>query len=163
MVASEAALILKYFGRAVSAGAKPVRDTAYKGLEVATAASNLERLSEAPKRTMLLAQTELKNDASRMLAFLQMHGAKTSTQTQDAPAAATPHTTVYSQSFSDNSRLHSSDRRYRNAGQTLQMMGFQNVATFSTQHQWLQARANMDMNATPMIRARSGIPAVHST
>lgn len=58
----------------MSAGAKPVRDTAYKGLEVATAASNLERLSEAPKRTMLLAQTELKNDASRMLAFLQMHG-----------------------------------------------------------------------------------------
>ncbi len=41
------------------------------------------------------------------------------------------------------------------------MMGFQNVANFSTQNQWLHVRATMDMNVTPMIRARSGIPAAH--
>ena len=41
------------------------------------------------------------------------------------------------------------------------MMGFQNVANFSTQRQWLHVRATMDMNVTPLIRARSGIPAAH--
>jgi len=56
---------------------------------------------------------------------------------------------------------HNMSCRYRNAGQTLHMMGFQNVANFSTQYQWLHVRATLDMNVTPMIRARSGIPAAH--
>ena len=56
-------------------------------------------------------------------------------------------------------KLFTLSYRYRNAGQTLQMMGFQNVANFSTEHQWLQARATMDMNPHLMIRAQSGVSA----
>ena len=98
MVASEAALILKvffgiitfrcaavninrpwhdafqYFGRAVPAGAKPLQDTMRKSLDTATTASTLKRLSEAPRKPVVLAQTELDNDASRFLMFLQTHG-----------------------------------------------------------------------------------------
>lgn len=155
--------MLKYFGRAVSVGSKPLQGQASKTLGTATTASTMHRLSEAPKRPVLQAHAELSGDASRVLAFLQMHSSNASKQSHDEMSctpAANP--ALYQHSFPERDTLHIGDRRYRNAGQTLQMMGLQNVANFSTQHQWLQARATMDMNMNPMIRARSGIPAAHN-
>ncbi|KAL3142350.1 hypothetical protein ABBQ38_002687 [Trebouxia sp. C0009 RCD-2024] len=112
MVANEAALILKYFGRAVSVGSKPVQEGAYKLVSPATVASTWERVSRAPKRPLLLAQAELNNDANRMLAFQQMQGSNS-----QAPAPSQP---TYTQSHPDNSRSVNQDSR--SAGQTLRMM-----------------------------------------
>ncbi|KAL3152471.1 hypothetical protein ABBQ32_001509 [Trebouxia sp. C0010 RCD-2024] len=116
MVANEAALILKYFGRAVSVGSKPVQEGAYKVFSPGAVASTWERASQAPKRPLLLAQAELNNDANRMQAFQQMQDAGSNSK---APAPSQP---TYTQSFSDNSRSINQDTRYREAGQTLRMM-----------------------------------------
>ena len=55
-------------------GSKPLQGPASKTLGTATTASTMHRLSEAPKRPLLQAHAELNGDASRVLAFLQMHG-----------------------------------------------------------------------------------------
>ncbi|DBB10931.1 hypothetical protein WJX82_009364 [Trebouxia sp. C0006] len=162
MAASEAALILKYFGRAVSIASKPVQDHTSQILGTATTASTMQRLSGTPKRPVVQAQAELSSDANRILAFLQMHGSTVNTKPGDiVSSTAAPRPALHQQTFHEKDMLPGSDRRYRNAGQTLHMMGFQNVANFSTQYQWLHVRATLDMNVTPMIRARSGIPAAH--
>ncbi|KAA6429027.1 MAG: hypothetical protein FRX49_01137 [Trebouxia sp. A1-2] len=179
MAASEAALILKYFGRAVSVASKPVQGHTSQILGTATTASTMQRLSGTPKRPVVQAHAELSSDANRLLAFLQMHGSTVNTKPGDiVSSTAAPRPTLHQQTFLEKDLLPGSDRRwesqdksapsspyellrYRNAGQTLHMMGFQNVANFSTQHQWLHVRATLDMNVTPMIRARSGIPAAH--
>ena len=57
----------------MSVGSKPLQGQAFKTLGTATTASTMHRLSEAPKRPLLQAQAELSGDASRVLAFLQMH------------------------------------------------------------------------------------------
>lgn len=161
MAASEAALILKYFGRAVSVASKPVQDHTAQILGTPTAASTMQRLSGTPTRPVVQAHAELSSDANRILAFLQMHGSAVSTKPGDIVSSTAPHPALHQQTFLEKDMLPGSERRYRNAGQTLHMMGFQNVASFSTQHQWLHVRATLDMNVTSMIRARSGIPAAH--
>lgn len=162
MAAGEAALILKYFGRAVLVASKPVQGHTSQILGAATTASTMQRLSLAPKRPVVQAHAELSSDANRILAFLQMHGSDVNTKPGDiVSSTAAPCPTLHQQTSLEKDLLPGSDRRYRNAGQTLHMMGFQNVANFSTQHQWLHVRATLDMNATPMIRACSGIPAAH--
>ncbi|DBB07267.1 hypothetical protein WJX77_007600 [Trebouxia sp. C0004] len=162
MAVSEAALILKYFGRAVSVASKPVQNYTSQILGTATTASTMQRLSGTPKRPVVQAHAELSSDANRILAFLQMQGSTVNTKPGDIVlSTAAPCPALHHHTFLEKDLLPGNDRRYRNAGQTLHMMGFQNVANFSTQHQWLHVRATLDMNVTPMIRARSGIPAAH--
>ncbi len=55
-------------------GSKPAQERTVKVMGTVTTAATMQRLGEPSRRPNLQAHTELSNDASRVLAFLQMHG-----------------------------------------------------------------------------------------